>query len=73
MSGEALSDMMKVTHFISGMKDATAINYAVMTKAESNAYSLEVFYNSFSTKLTLHITLSSTQKQGTRNISQVDT
>ena len=73
MSGEALSDTMKVTHFISGMKDATAIIYAVMTKAENNAYSFEDFYNSFSAKLTTHITLSSTQNQGTRNISQVDT
>ena len=73
MSGETLSDRMKVTHFISGMKDATAINYAVMTKAENNAYSFEDFYNSFSAKLTTHITLSSTQKQGARNISQVDT
>ena len=58
IAGDPLSYGMKITHFMQGLKEPTAISYAVTTKTElgTNA-TFDTFYNSFSAKLNSHITL----------------
>lgn len=58
IAGDPLSNGMKITHFMQGLKEPTAINYAVTTKTELGANAtFDTFYNSFSAKLNSHITL----------------
>ena len=52
-----MTDSMKITNFLGGIQDTTAVTYAISTKAEPNVNTFEEFYNSFSAKLSSHITL----------------
>ena len=70
---EPLSDGMKITHFMQGMKEATAITYAISTKAENPQATFEEFYNSFSAKLTAHITLTTSTERSVRTVNQLHT
>jgi hypothetical protein len=56
-ANEPLTDGMKITHFLQGLKDETAMNFAISTKAEPGINTFEEFYNSFSAKLTTKLTL----------------
>ena len=49
-AGENMTDRMKITNFCNGLKDATAVNYAITTKSNPAANQMfEEIYNSFST------------------------
>ena len=54
---EPMSDRMKINNFCNGLKDLTAINYVIPSKTEPGVITFEDFYNSFSAKLTSHLTL----------------
>ena len=56
-AGEPMTDGMKITNFCNGLKDSVAINYAITSKTEVEVVTFEEIYNSFSVKLTSHITL----------------
>ena len=56
-AGEPLSNGMKITHFLHGLKEEVAMNFAISTKSETNVNTFEEFYNSFSSKLTTKLTL----------------
>ena len=56
-ASEPMSDGMKITIFCNRLKDSVAINYAITSKTEAGVATFEDFYNSFSAKLTSHITL----------------
>ena len=73
-SGEPLTNGMKITHFLQGLKDDTAMNFAIATKSEANVNSFEEFYNSFSSKLTTKLTLTQQIISGgsQRQISAID-
>ena len=66
LAGEPLSDGMKITHFLQGIKEDTAMNFAIATKTEPGIVTFEDFYNSFSAKLSTKLTLT----QGTQGGSQ---
>ena len=66
LAGEPLSDGMKITHFLQGLKEDTAMNFAIATKSEAGIITFEDFYNSFSAKLSTKLTLT----QGNQNNSQ---
>jgi len=66
ISGEPLTNTMKINNFLSGMHDPTALNYAIMTRAENANHTFDEFYNSFSAKLSTHITLTKSTKPSTR-------
>ena len=68
-----MSDGMKITHFCNGLKDLIAIHYAITTKSDPNVNTFKEFYNSFSAKLTSHITLTkaTTTNNSNRSISDV--
>ena len=66
LAGEPLSDGMKITHFLQGIKEDTAMNFAIATKSEPGVITFEDFYNSFSAKLSTKLTLT----QGNQNNSQ---
>ena len=71
-AGEPITDGMKITNFCYGIKDAVAVNYAITTKSYPNAnQTFEDFYNSFSVKLTSHITLLAASSSSSRSISAV--
>ena len=72
-AGEPMSDGMKITHFCNGLKDSIAIHYAITTKSDPNVNTFEEFYNSFSAKLTSHITLTkaTATNNSNRSISAV--
>ncbi len=69
-AGEIMTDGMKIINFLSGLEDPTAITYAISTKSEPGVTTFEQFYNSFSAKLTSHITLTRTTGS-TRSINAV--
>ena len=73
LAGEPLSDGMKITHFLQGLKDDTAMNFAISSKAEQNVNTFEEFYNSFSAKLSTKLTLTrqSNSNQSQRSINQM--
>lgn len=71
VAGEPMSNGMKITNFLSGIKDPTALNYAVTTKGELGVQTFEQFYNSFSAKLSTHITLTSSANAGTNSSRQI--
>ena len=56
-ANEPLTDGMKITHFLQGLKDETAMNFAIGTKSEAAVNTFEEFYNSISAKLTTKLTL----------------
>ena len=57
-AGEPMTNGMKITNFCNGIKDATAVNYAITKKSEPAAnQNFEAFYNSFLAKLTSHLML----------------
>ena len=73
LAGEPLTDGMKITHFLQGIKEDTAMNFAISTKAEAAVVTFEDFYNSFSAKLSTKLTLTASSHQGSnRNISQLN-
>ena len=72
-AGEPLTDGMKITHFLQGLKDESAMNFAITTKSESGINTFEQFYNSFSAKLSTKLTLTQPKTVNHRHISQVDT
>ena len=73
LAGEPLSDGMKITHFLQGIKEDTAMNFAISTKAEPAVVTFEDFYNSFSAKLSTKLTLTQSHSGGSqRYISQVN-
>ena len=74
LAGEPLSDGMKITHFLQGIKEDTAMNFAISSKAEQNVNTFEEFYNSFSAKLSTKLTLTkqSQSSNSQRNISQMN-
>ena len=57
---------MKITHFLQGIKEDTAMNFAIAKKTEPGIVTFEDFYNSFSAKLSTKLTLT----QGTQGGSQ---
>jgi hypothetical protein len=69
-AGESMTDGMKITNFLNGIEDTVAISYAITTKSEPGVTTFEQFYNSFSAKLTSHITLTKTTGSQ-RNINAV--
>ena len=73
LAGEPLTDGMKITHFLQGLKDDTAMNFAIASKAEAGVNTFEDFYNSFSAKLSTKLTLTqSTSGNSQRQISQLN-
>ena len=57
-AADPLSNGMKITHFMYGLKEPAVINYAVTTKTNIGANAtFGTFYNSFSAKLNSRITL----------------
>ena len=70
-AGDPLSHGMKITNFMQGLKEPTAINYAVTTKNEVGyEATFDTFYNSFSAKLNSHLTLMKDNNDSSkRNIS----
>lgn len=51
LAGEPLSDRMKITHLLQGIKEDTSTNFAIALKSEPGAYAFEDFYNLFLVKL----------------------
>ena len=73
LAGEPLSDGMKITHFLQGLKEDTAMNFAIASKAEPGIVTFEDFYNSFSAKLSTKLTLTQgSAGNSQRQISQVN-
>ena len=73
LAGEPLSDGMKITHFLHGLKEDTAMNFAISTKSEPGINTFEDFYNSFSAKLSTKLTLTqSASRNSQRQINQVN-
>ena len=70
LAGEPLSDGMKITHFLQGIKEDTAMNFAIASKAEPGIVTFEDFYNSFSAKLSTKLTL--TQGSGSNSQRQIN-
>ena len=71
-AGEPMTNSMKITSFCNGIKDATAVNYAITTKSDpAGTQTFEVFYNSFSAKLTSHLMLIATSSGSSRSINAV--
>ena len=74
LAGEPLSDSMKITHFLQGLKDDTAMNFATALKAEPGIVTFEDFYNSFSAKLSTILSLTqSASGNSQRQIIQCNT
>ena len=73
-AGEPLSDGMKITHFLSGLEEDVALNFAISTKSEPHINTFEEFYNSFSAKLSTRLTLTrrSQANNSQRSISQMN-
>ena len=65
---------MKITHFLQGIKEDTAMNFAISSKAEQNVNTFEEFYNSFSAKLSTKLTLTKQSQSNNSqcNISQIN-
>ena len=74
LAGEPISDGMKITHFIAGLKENDAQNFAILSKSEYGVNTFEEFYNSFSAKLSTKLTLTRPQRDQTSNrqINQVN-
>ena len=73
-AGEPLTHGMKITHFLQGLKEDTAMNFAISTKAEPQIVTFEDFYNSFSAKLTTKLTLTQQNTSSSqRHINAIDT
>lgn len=72
-AGEPLTDGMKITHFLQGMRDDTAMNFAITTKSEQGINTFEQFYNSFSAKLSTKLTLTQPNQTSHRHINQLGT
>ena len=72
-AGEPLTDGMKITHFLQGLRDECAMNFAITTKSEAGVHTFEQFYNSFSAKLSTKLTLTQSKQTNHRHISQIDT
>ena len=74
LAGEPLSDGMKITHFLQGLDEDTALNFAITSKAEPNVVTFEDFYNSFSAKLSTKLTLTQARSNtgSHRRINQVN-
>ena len=72
-AGEPLTDGMKITHFLQGMRDDTAMNFAITTKSEQGINTFEQFYNSFSAKLSTKLTLTQPKQTSHRHINQLGT
>ena len=73
-SGEPLTDGMKITHFLQGLKEDTAMNFAISSKSEAGVHTFEEFYNSFSSKLTTKLTLTQpSQSSSQRHINALNT
>jgi hypothetical protein len=73
-AGEPLSDGMRITHFMQGLKEDTAMNFAISSKSEANVHTFEEFYNSFSAKLTTKLTLTQpSQPNSQRHINSLNT
>ena len=71
-AGEPMTDRMKITNFCNGIKDAVALNYAITMKKDPTVnQTFETFYNSFSAKLTSHITLIAASSGTTHSINAV--
>ena len=68
-AGEIVTEGMKITYFMNGLMDTTAVTYAVGTKSEPGMATFQQFYNSFSAKLTSHITLTKATSNNERNIN----
>ena len=65
-----LTNGMKITYFIQGLKEKNPMNFDISSKSEANVNTFEEFYNSFSAKLSTKITLSKNhQASSTRQIS----
>ena len=71
-AGEPLTDGMKITHFLQGMRDDTAMNFAITTKSEAAVNTFEEFYNSFSAKLSTKLTLTQPNQTSHRHINQLN-
>ena len=72
-ANEPLSDGMKITYFLQGLKDETAVNFAIGTKSEQGVNTFEEFYNSFSAKISTKLTLTqATQPTTQRHINTVN-
>ena len=56
-AGKIVTEGMKITYFMNRLMDTTAVTYAVGAKSEPGMATFQHFYNSFSAKLTSHITL----------------
>ena len=71
-AGKLMTNGMEITNLCNGIKDATAVNYAITTKSDPAInQTLEAFYNSFSAKLTSHWTLIAASSGSSRSISAV--
>ena len=71
-AGKLMTDGMKITNFCNGIKDPTAVNYAITTKSDPAAnQTFKVLYNSFSAKLKSHLTLIAASSGSSRSISAV--
>ena len=71
-ANKPLSHGMKITHFLQGIKEDTAMNFAISSKSEGGITNFEEFYNSFSAKLSTKLTLTQPIKSSAqRNISQI--
>ena len=65
---------MKITHFLQGLKDDTAMSFATALKAEPGIVTFEDFYNSFSAKLSTILSLTqSASGNSQRQIIQCNT
>ena len=69
---EPMTDGMKITNFCNGIKDATSVNYAITTKSDPAAnQTFEAFCNSFSAKLTSHLTLIAASSSSSGSINAI--
>ena len=71
-AGEPMTNVMKITNFWNGLRDAISINYAITSKSETGMTTFDEFYNSFSAKLMSHLTLANASNTSTsRSINSV--